>query len=112
MRSDPSFLTINQITDAAITGVGNDRLNFFVGGVFMGLDEALQLAGFIHRTGSGLYGGDHCVGIINHSISLLAQPALLTTVAYPGRIGIRRTAKLSGGFGVFTHCWAATAITL
>src|SRR5258708_19810991 len=83
MRSDPSFLTINQITNAAITGVGNDRLNFFVGGVFMGLDEALQLAGFIHRTGSGLYGGDHFGGLINHSLRLLTQPALLHTVRHP-----------------------------
>src|SRR5258707_5126058 len=105
MRSDPSFLTINQITNAAITGVGNDRLNFFVGGVFMGLDEALQLAGFIHRTGSGLYGGDHCVGIINHSMRLLAQPGLLTTLAYQGRIRVRRTSELSVGFCGVTHRW-------
>src|SRR5260221_14616317 len=107
MRSDPSFLTINQITDAAITGVGNDRLNFFVGGVFMGLDEALQLAGFIHRTGSGLYGGGYCVGIINHSMSLLAQPALLTTVADQGRIRGRRSWKTSVGFWVFSPYRAA-----
>src|SRR5258708_23410684 len=107
MRSDPSFLTINQITNAAITGVGNDRLNFFVGGVFMGLDEALQLAGFIHRTGSGLYGGDHCVGIINHSMRLIAQPALYTTVTYQGPIWIGRTPKLAGGFCVFSHFSAA-----
>src|SRR5258708_9500663 len=98
MRSDPSFLTINQITDAAITGVGNDRLNFFVGGVFMGLDEALQLAGFIHRTGSGLYGGDHCVGILNHSISLIAPPALYTPRAYQGRSQVSRAAQLAGWF--------------
>src|SRR5260221_6219160 len=98
MRSDPSFLTINQITNAAITGVGNDRLNFFVGGVFMGLDEALQLAGFIHRTGSGLYGGGHCVGSINHSMRLIAQPAPLTTLADPGRNGVRSTPALSDWF--------------
>src|SRR5258707_5735288 len=109
MRSDPSFLTINQITNAAITGVGNDRLNFFVGGVFMGLDEALQLAGFIHRTGSGLYGGDHFVGILKHSMRFIAQPALLTTVAYQGRIGIGRNAEVAVCFCVFYHCWAATA---
>src|SRR5258708_39029724 len=102
MRSDPSFLTINQITNAAITGVGNDRLNFFVGGVFMGLDEALQLAGFIHRTGSGLYGGDHSAGIINHSVGLIAQPALCTTLACQRRIGMGSTAELSVGVGVFT----------
>src|SRR5260221_13687300 len=112
MRSDPSFLTINQITNAAITGVGNDRLNFFVGGVFMGLDEALQLAGFIHRTGSGLYGGDYCGGIINHSMRLIAQPALLTPVAYPGRLRSRRTAKLAVCFWVFSPFWAATPYTL
>src|SRR5258707_5961163 len=97
MRSDPSFLTINQITNAAITGVGNDRLNFFVGGVFMGLDEALQLAGFIHRTGSGLYGGDPCVGIIQHSMRSIMSPALLATVAYQGRIRVRASSETAGG---------------
>src|SRR5260370_12883231 len=93
MRSDPSFLTINQITNAAITGVGNDRLNFFVGGVFMGLDEALQLAGFIHRTGSGLYGGDHFLCIINHSMSLITEPAPFTTVCDTRRIRYGRYAR-------------------
>src|SRR5260370_8096163 len=102
MGSDPRFLTSNQISEAAITGVGNDRLNFFVGGVFMGLDEALQLAGFIHRTGSGLYGGDHCVGIINHSMSLIAQPPLLTTVAYQGPSGAGPTPNLPLSFSAFS----------
>src|SRR5258708_22295104 len=103
MRSDPSFLTINQITNAAITGVGNDRLNFFVGGVFMGLDEALQLAGFIHRTGSGLYGGGLPRGIIKQSLSLITQPALFHTLAFHGRHRIGRTSAPAAWFFVFSH---------
>jgi hypothetical protein len=41
--------------------------------VFIGLNEPLLLAGFIHRTGGGPYGGDHLMGIINHTVSLIAH---------------------------------------
>jgi hypothetical protein len=42
----------------------------------MGLNEALQLAGFVHRAGGSLYGSDDLVSIINHPMGLIAQPAL------------------------------------
>ena len=70
--SDPGFLTANQVADAAVTRIRNHSSHCLIDSIFMSFNEPQQLRGFVDRTGGGLYGGDDLMGIVDHSMSLIA----------------------------------------
>jgi|SRR5580693_479321 hypothetical protein len=63
----------------------------------MSLDQRKQAMAFVDRTSGGLYGGDNFMGIIDHSMALIARATLESTLAHQRRIRIARTAKLAIG---------------
>ena len=40
----------------------------------MSFNESKQVSSFVDRPSGGLYGGDHLMGVIDHSMALVARP--------------------------------------
>jgi hypothetical protein len=76
MRSDPSLLASDQIVDATIASISDDRLGRLSGDIFVSFQQAHESSRFVDCTGGGLYGRDNLVSVINHPMALITQPAL------------------------------------
>jgi hypothetical protein len=63
VRTDPRFLTFNQVADATVTGISDGRSNRLVSDIFMSLNESKQASSFVDRPGGGLYGGNNLMSI-------------------------------------------------
>jgi len=72
MGSNPSFLTADQVANAAVTRVGNHSSHRLIGAIFMSFNESQQLRSLIDCTGGGLYTGDDLLSIIDRPMSLIA----------------------------------------
>jgi len=47
MRTDPRLLTLKEVIDATVTGIGDDRPDGLIGNIFMSLDQGKQASPFV-----------------------------------------------------------------
>jgi hypothetical protein len=56
--SDPRLLTLQEVIDAAVAGIRDDRPDHLIGAIFMSLNESKLTSPFVERSGGSLDGGE------------------------------------------------------